>query len=247
MNCLNDPAPPASHCPAIDAAPAPASAILEASPGAPSTQPRPQKSRRRKAARSANHKAAPRQANPVTPDDLAANDNSAHRRATQPLTPDEHSANHNSARRRATRPRSTANDCPEMKSNPVEHPCSFHSSRLSQPPISAANQNSGSPSCQDHSEFWGLYKPAQTDPSQDLTATHSRVNISGFGLSSPALQQPSAKSFSGLPSRRFMTSPQREAGEAEREPWDRVPAAALRRSPRHAAASGSHPARSCRL
>ena len=101
------------------------------------------------------------------------------------------------------------NDHPEMKSTPVEHPCSFHSSRLSQPPISAANQNSGSPSCQDHSEFWGLYKTAQTDPSQDLTATHSRVNISGFGLSSPALQQPYTKPFSGLPSRQFMTSPHR--------------------------------------
>ena len=51
----------------------------------------------------------------------------------------------------------------------------------------------------------------------DLTATHSRVNTSGFGLSSPALQQPSTKPFSGLPSRRLMTSPHREAGEAERE------------------------------
>ena len=49
-----------------------------------------------------------------------------------------------------------------------------------------------------------------------MTATHSRDNISGFGLSSPALQQPSTKPFSGLPSRQ-MTSPHREAGEAERE------------------------------
>ena len=51
---------------------------------------------------------------------------------------------------------------------------------------------------------------------QDLTATHSRDNISGFGLSSSALQQPSTKPFSGLPARR-MTSPHREAGEADRE------------------------------
>ena len=56
-----------------------------------------------------------------------------------------------------------------------------------------------------------------TDPRQDLTATHSRVNISGFGLSSPALQQPSTKPFSGLPSRPHLTSPHREAGETERE------------------------------
>ena len=53
-------------------------------------------------------------------------------------------------------------------------------------------------------------------PRQDLTATHSRDNISGFGLSSPALQQPSTKTFSGLPAR-HMTSPHREAGEADRE------------------------------
>ena len=104
-----------------------------------------------------------------------------------------------------------------MKSTPVEHPHSFTSSPLTQPPISATNQNSGISSRQDHSEIWGLYKPAQTDPRQDLTATHSRVNISGFGLSSPALQQPSTKPFSGLPSRRLMTSPYREAGEADGE------------------------------
>ena len=153
----------------------------------------------------------------MTPDDHAANDNSARRRVTQPVTLDDRTANDNSAHRRATRPRSTTNDRPEMRSAPLEHPCSFHSSHLSQPPIPAANHNSGSPSCQDHSEFWGLYKPAQTDPSQDSTATHSRVNSSGFGLSSPALQQPSTKPFSGLPSRRLMASPYREAGEAERE------------------------------
>ena len=55
------------------------------------------------------------------------------------------------------------------------------------------------------------------DPSQDLTATHSRVNSSGFGLSSPSLQQPCTKPFSGLPSRHCMTSPHREAGDAVRE------------------------------
>ena len=50
-----------------------------------------------------------------------------------------------------------------------------------------------------------------------MTATHSRDNISGFGLSSPALKQPSTKPFSGLPSRPQLTSPHREAGEAYRE------------------------------
>ena len=106
---------------------------------------------------------------------------------------------------------------PEMKSTPVEHPHSFTSSLLTQPPISAANQNAGPTSCQDLSEIWGLYKLAPADSRKDLTAAHSRVNTSGFGLSSPALQQPSTKPFSGLPSRQLMTSPHREAGEAERE------------------------------
>ena len=50
-------------------------------------------------------------------------------------------------------------------------------------------------------------------PRQDLTATQPRVNSSGFGLSSPALKQPSTKLFSGLPSRSNLTSPYREAGE----------------------------------
>ena len=98
----------------------------------------------------------------------------------------------------------------------MKHPQSFTSSSLSQHPISAANENPERASCQDHSEIWGLYKPAQIDPSQDLTATRLRKNISGSGLSSPALQQPSTKPFSGLPARR-MTSPYREAREAGRE------------------------------
>ena len=50
-----------------------------------------------------------------------------------------------------------------------------------------------------------------------MTDNHSRDNISGFGLSSPALKQPSTKPFSGLPSRPQLTSPHREAGEAYRE------------------------------
>ena len=103
-----------------------------------------------------------------------------------------------------------------MRSTPVEHPHSFTSSLLTQPPISAANLNSEISSRQDHSEIWGLYKPAQPDPRQDSTATLTRDNISGFGLPSPALQQPTTKPFSGLPARR-MTGPHREAGEADRE------------------------------
>ena len=52
---------------------------------------------------------------------------------------------------------------------------------------------------------------------QDLTATPTRVNSSGFGLSSAAPKQPCTKPFTGLPSGRKVTSPFREAGEAHGE------------------------------
>ena len=83
--------------------------------------------------------------------------------------------------------------------------------------IPAANENAGFPFDLDRCEFSGLYKPAQIDPRQDLTATPTRVNSSGFGLSSPAPKQPYTKPFSGLPSGRKVTSPFREAGEAHGE------------------------------
>ena len=200
VNWVTDPAPPASRRQTAKVSPAPTPAILIPSSGASSQPPRRQKSRRRRRRRAAS----------------AAIQNSASRQADL-ATPAVQSANRNSARRRATQPRSAANDRPEMRSTSVEHPHSFTSSPLPQLPIPTANQNSGSASRQDHSEIWGLYKPAQTNPRQDLTATHSRVNISGFGLSSPALQQPSTKPFSGLPSRPHLNSPYREAREAERE------------------------------
>ena len=164
--------------------------------GGETQPPRRQKSRRRrrrKAARSANQHQASRRADVMTQADPTANSNSAHWRAT--------------------RPRPEANDRPETRSTTVKHPLSFASSPLSQHPISAANQNGERSSCQDHSENLGFYKPAPTDPSQDLTATQARVNNSGFGLSSPAPKQPYTKPFSGLPSRPNLTSPYREAGE----------------------------------
>ena len=169
---------------------------------APSQPPRRlgSRRRRRKAARSANRNSASRQADLATPPTRPANENPARWASS-----------------RATRPRSAANDLPGIESTPVKHPCSFTSSPLSQPPIPATNQNSGRSSRQDHSEIWGLYKPAQTDPRQDLTATRYRENISGSGLSSPALQQPPTKPFSGSPARQSMTDPYREAREAEGE------------------------------
>ena len=104
-----------------------------------------------------------------------------------------------------------------MRSTPVYHHQSFHSSHLPQPPVPAANENSAFQFGLDRGGIPGVYKPAQTDPRQDSTATLTRDNISGFGLSSPSLLQPCTKPFSGLPFRRSMTSPTREAGDAVRE------------------------------
>ena len=195
MCWVHDPVPPTSRRPAMEFADTPAPAIAKESPGAPSTQPKHKKSRRRrrrKATWTANQNAALRSADPVTPQERWTNDNSASRRAT--------------------RPKSAANDLPEMKSTPVEHLQSFHSSHLTQPPVPVTNENSERSFGLDRCELSGLYKPAPADPRQDLTATHSRVNSSGFGLSSPAPKQPYTKPFSGLPSGLKVTSPYREAG-----------------------------------
>ena len=66
---------------------------------------------------------------------------------------------------------------------------------------------------------WLYYQQSKHthDPRQDLTATRYRENISGSGLSSPALQQLPTKPFSGSPARQSMTDPYREAREAEGE------------------------------
>ena len=193
VNWVIDPAPPASRRPVSEESAAPTPAHKMPPSGGEVQPPKRQKSRRRKAARSATQR-------PVS-------------RPVDVMTQADPTANSNSARWRATRPRSEANDRPEMRSTPVKHPLSFTSSPLSQPPISAANRNGERASCQDHSENLGLYKPAPTDPRQDLTATQPRTNNSGFGLSSPAPKQSYTKPFSGLPSGLKVTSPYREAGE----------------------------------
>ena len=98
-----------------------------------------------------------------------------------------------------------------------KHPQNFTSSPLSQHPLSAANRNAERRSRLDHPEIRGVYKPARNDPRQDSTANRQRDNFSGFGLSSPALQQPPTKPFSGSPSRQHLTDPTREAREAGRQ------------------------------
>ena len=69
----------------------------------------------------------------------------------------------------------------------------------------------------DHPEIRGVYKPARIYSRQDSTANRQRDNFSRFGLSSPALQQPPTKPFSGSPSKHLMTDPIREAKEAGRQ------------------------------
>ena len=158
---------------------------------------------------------------------------------TDPATPLGPSANENSPRlppSAVTRLRSAANrNSPFPGPQPgtswssrsafLKHPQSFQSSPLSQHPVPAANQIRDHPFFLDHPEFRGVYKPARIDPRQDSTANHQRDNFSGFGLSSPALQQPPTKPFAGSPSTQHLTDPTREA-------WNCLPAA-LRRSPTH--------------
>ena len=61
-----------------------------------------------------------------------------------------------------------------MRSTPVEHSQSFTSPSLTQPPISAANQNAGISSRRGHSEIWGLYKLAQSDPRHICIQKHKQ-------------------------------------------------------------------------
>ena len=78
----------------------------------------------------------------------------------------------------ATRPRSTANDNSPLagnrpginrsvRSTPVEHPLTFLRPQHSQSPRFWTNQNSERRFDPDHSEFWGVYKPAQPSIQQD--------------------------------------------------------------------------------
>ena len=207
LNWIPDPAPPAP-CRLDDlTSPAPAPAIptppSEAHPRLPRRL-RPRRRRKRKTAATANSNSASCEADLATPPVLSANRNSSRWASSV-----------------ATRPRSAANDLPGIqpgtRSALKKHPQSFTSSQLSQHPDPAANENRDRPFCQDHSETRGVHKPAQIDPRQDSTANCQRDNFSGFGLSSPALQQPPTKPFSGSPSRQLMTDPLREAREAGRQ------------------------------
>ena len=158
---------------------------------------------------------------------FSANENSAFH-VVDPATPLGPSANENSAHAdpsSATRAKSTANrnspfpgPWPGTSRSPrsalMKHPQSFKGSQHPQYPRSTANRNSERRSRLDHSEIWGVYKPAQHSIRQDSPASRLRDTFSRFGLSSHALQQPTHKPFSGSPSGALMTDPTREAREA---------------------------------
>ena len=157
----------------------------------------------------------------------SANGNSASRVA-DPVTPLGKSANENSSRvdsSAATRLRSAANrnspipgPQPGTSRSPrsalMKLPQTFQYSQHPQHPRSTANRNLERRSRLDHPEIRGVYKPAQHSVEQDSPASRLRDTFSGFVLSSPALQQPTHKPFSGLPSGALMTDPTREAREA---------------------------------
>ena len=148
---------------------------------------RPRRRRKRRTAATANENSVPRVTDLATLPTLSANRNLSRWASSV-----------------ATQPRSSANDLPGIqpgtRSALKKHPQSFTSSPLSQHPVPAANRNSDRPFCLDHPEIRGVCKPARNDPRHDSTANCQRDNFSGFGLSSPALQQPPTKPFSGSPS-----------------------------------------------
>ena len=205
LNWVPDPMPPAPRHLDDLTSPAPASTVTmppsEAHPRFPRRL-QPRRLRKRKTAVAANSNSVSREADPATPFEPSANGNSSRWASSV-----------------ATWPRSVANDLPAFqpgtRSMPKDSPpLGRHTIPLQQPirieiaRFARITLISGG---------GGVYKPAQIDPRQDSTANRQRDNFSGFGLSSPALQQHPTKPFSGSPARHFMTDPTREAREAGRQ------------------------------
>ena len=170
---------------------------------------RPRRRRGKQPAFSANENSASCLIDPATPFGPSANENSAHADSSS-----------------ATRPRSTANrNSPfpgprpgtsrSPKSALVKHPQTFQHTQHPQHPRLTANGNAKCRSRLDHPEIRGVYKPAQHSIRQDTLTSRHRDTFSGSGLSSPALQQPTHKSFSGSPAGPVqLTDPKREARDS---------------------------------
>ena len=163
LNWVPDPVPPPTRCPGDLTSPAPSEDQENMPP--------------QDASRKLPRGLCPRWRREGRPG-LSANENGASRVAgssTQLGSP----ANRNSAlpgSSTATRPRSAANEnlplpgnrpgtSRSSRSTPVEHPWTF---LRPQHPRLSANQNSGRRFDPDHSEFRGVYKPAQPSIQQRL-------------------------------------------------------------------------------
>ena len=169
---------------------------------------RPRQRRGKQPAFSAKENSASLVVGTATPLGPSANENSAHADSSS-VTQPRSTANRNSP---FPGPRPGTSRSP--KSALVKHPQTFQHSQGPQHPRSTANGNAECRSRLDHPEIRGVYKPAQHSIRQDSPASRLSDTFSGFGLSSPALQQPTRKPFSGLPSGALMTDPTREAREA---------------------------------
>ena len=145
---------------------------------------RPRRRRRKQPVSSANENSASRVADPATPLGPSANENSPR------LPPSAVTRLRSTANRNSPFPGPQSGTSRSSRSAFLKHPQSFQSSPLSQHPVPVANQNRDRPFFLDHPEIRGVYKPARIDPRQDSTDNRQRNNFSGFGLSSPALQQP---------------------------------------------------------
>ena len=208
LNWVSDPMPPPTRCLDDLTFPAPS----ENTPPSDVSRKLPRRLRPRwrrgkQPASSTNENAASRVADPATPLGPSANENSP-RLASSAATRPRSTVNRNSP---FPGPQPGTNRSP--RSALVKHPQSFQYSQHPQHPRSTANRNSECRSRLDHTEIRGVYKPAQNSISQDYPASRLR-DTSGFGLSSPALQQPTHKPFPGLPSGALMTDPIRAAREA---------------------------------
>ena len=190
LNWVYDPTPPAPRRQDDLTSPAPASdentPPSEVHPKLPKRL-RPCRRRKKQPASSANKNSASRVADPATPLEPSANENSPRLPPSTAIRP------RSMANRNSSLPGLQPGTNRSSRSAFMKHPQSFQSSPLSQHPVPAANQNRDRPFFLDHPEIRGVYKPAQIDPRQDSTANRQRDNFSGFGLSSSALQQPPTK------------------------------------------------------
>ena len=211
LNWVSDPLPPSTR--RLDDLNSPAPAPSENTPPSDVSRKlprrlRPRRRRGKQPASSTNKNEASRMADPATPLGPSANENSPSL-ASSAVTRPRSKANRNSPF-----PGPQSGTSRSLRIALVKYPQSFHYSQHPRHPRSTANRNSDRRSRQDHPEIRGIYKPARNSISQDYPASRLRDTFSGFGLSSPALQQPTHKPFSGSPSGALMTDPIRKAREA---------------------------------